>query len=61
MVQSAGLGRSISPELQSWIKDCLVPIMVTRYLGLTDKPLASNAETVRQSADKIVPPKLRPR
>jgi hypothetical protein len=44
------------PELKSWVENCLVPILVRKYLEEAKATLAIGSEGVRDSAGEITLP-----
>ena len=51
-----GQGSGLSPELRSWIDNCLVPILVREYLAEMDreKSACSKSKPVKVSAAILV-------
>ena len=51
-----GQGSGLSPELRSWIDNCLVPILVREYLAEMDreKSACSKSKPVKDSAAILV-------
>ena len=52
--RSRAAGSSLSPALRSWIKNCLVPLMVNQYVS--DKHLAGGRTSVSESAETVRTP-----
>ena len=51
-----GQGSGLSPELRSWIDNCLVPILMREYLAEMDreKSACSKSKPVKDSAAILV-------
>jgi len=55
-VKVNGQGSGLSPELRSWIDNCLVPILMREYLAEMDreKSACSKSKPVKDSAAILV-------
>lgn len=47
------LGESLGPAVQSWIDNCVVPILVKEYLEVWQKAVANESDFVAESTADI--------
>lgn len=48
--QKAMQERSISPALESWIKNCIVPILVQEYIALQNPVVTDDHEVLQRES-----------